>query len=61
MELFHRHVSDSYWSYWQAPQLLAEMIQEFVIYASQIKDQGRFVRLGVRSEETKGVPHDCPW
>merc|ERR1712241_1015550 len=62
MEFFHRHVSDGYRSYWQAPlDSVQQMLQELVDYASKTEDQGGVVGLGVRSEEIKGVSHDSLW
>merc|ERR1719336_1963697 len=62
MEFFHRHVSDGYRMYWQAPvDSVQQMLQELVDYASKTEDQGGVVGLGVRSEEVKGVSHDSLW
>merc|ERR1712088_76644 len=62
MEFFHRHVSDGYRSYWQAPlDSVQQMLQELVDYASKTEGQGGVVGLGVRSEEIKGVSHDSLW
>merc|ERR1719512_684820 len=62
MEFFHRHVSDGYRMYWQAPvDSVQQMLQELVDYASKTEGQGGVVGLGVRSEEIKGVSHDSLW
>ena len=62
MEFFHRHVSDGYRSYWQAPlDSVAQMVQELVDYAAQNVGKGGVVGLGIRSEEIKGVSHDSLW
>merc|ERR1712242_657055 len=62
MEFFHRHVSDGYRSYWQAPlDSVTQMLQELVDYASKAEGQGGVVGLGIRSEEIKGVSHDSLW
>merc|ERR1712079_499964 len=62
MEFFHRHVSDGYRSYWQAPlDSVQQMLQELVDYASKTEGQGGVVGLGVRSEEIKGASHDSLW
>merc|ERR550532_260467 len=62
MEFFHRHVSDGYRSYWQAPlDSVQQMLQELVDYASETEGQGGVVGLGLRSEEIKGVSHDSLW
>merc|ERR1719232_2249475 len=61
MEFFHRHVSDGYRMYWQAPvDSVRQMLQELVDYASKTESQG-VVGLGIRSEEIKGVSHDSLW
>merc|ERR1712012_1188444 len=62
MEFFHRHVSDGYRSYWQAPlDSVTQMVQELVDYAAQNEGKGGVVGLGIRSEEIKGVSHDSLW
>merc|ERR1719203_2684437 len=62
MEFFHRHVSDGYRSYWQAPMdSVKQMIQELVDYAAKTGGKGGVVGLGIRSEEIKGVSHDSLW
>merc|ERR1711963_1010290 len=62
MEFFHRHVSDGYRMYWQAPlDSVQQMLQELVDYASKTECQGGVVGLGIRSEEIKGVSHDSLW
>merc|ERR1712241_985066 len=62
MEFFHRHVSDGYRSYWQAPlDTVTQMVQELVDYAAQNEGKGGVVGLGIRSEEIKGVSHDSLW
>merc|ERR1719512_482296 len=62
MEFFHRHVSDGYRSYWQAPlDTVTQMIQELVDYAARTEGKGGVVGLGIRSEEIKGVSHDSLW
>merc|ERR1719418_91059 len=62
IEFFHRHKSDGYRAYWQAPvDTVQKMIQELVDYASKNQGQGEEVGLGVRSEEIKGVSHDSLW
>merc|ERR1719446_1688171 len=62
MEFFHRHVSDGYRSYWQAPvDSVKAMVQELVDYAAKTEGKGGVVGLGIRSEEIKGVSHDTLW
>merc|ERR1719429_1044822 len=62
MEFFHRHVSDGYRSYWQAPvDSVKAMVQELVDYAAKTEGKGGIVGLGIRSEEIKGVSHDSIW
>merc|ERR1712242_276358 len=62
MEFFHRHVSDGYRSYWQAPvDTVKQMVQELVDYAAKNEGKGGVVGLGIRSEEIKGVSHDSLW
>ena len=62
MEFFHRHVSDGYRSYWQAPlDSVKQMVQELVDYAAKNEGKGGVVGLGIRSEEIKGVSHDSLW
>merc|ERR1711963_1202195 len=62
MEFFHRHVSDGYRMYWQAPlDSVQQMLQELVDYASKTECQGGVVGLGIRSDEIKGVSHDSLW
>merc|ERR1719346_619547 len=62
MEFFHRHVSDGFRSYWQAPlDSVKQMVQELVDYAAQDEGKGGVVGLGIRSEEIKGVSHDSLW
>merc|ERR1712241_1198551 len=62
MEFFHRHVSDGYRMYWQAPlDSVQQMLEELVEYASKSEGQGGVVGLGIRSEEIKGVSHDSLW
>merc|ERR1719346_618158 len=61
MEFFHRHVSDGYRIYWQAPtDSVKDMVQELVSYASTM-DRGNVVGLGIRSEEIKSLSHDSVW
>merc|ERR1719216_235225 len=56
MEFFHRHVSDGYRMYWQAPVgTVQNMIQELINYAAKNEGKGEEVGLGVRSAEIKGV------
>jgi len=62
MEFFHRHVSDGYRSYWQAPlDTVKPMVQELSDYAAKMEGKGGVVGLGIRSEEIKGVSHDSLW
>merc|ERR1719512_497670 len=62
MEFFHRHVSDGYRSYWQAPgDSVKAIVQELVDYAAKTEGKGGVVGLGIRSEEIKGVSHDSIW
>jgi len=62
MEFFHRHVSDGYRAYWQAPlDSVKQMVQELVDYAAQTEGKGGVVGLGIRCEEIKGVSHDALW
>merc|ERR1719210_1953776 len=62
MEFFHRHVSDGYRSYWQAPlDSVKQMVQELVDYAAKTEGKGGVVGLGIRSEEIKAVSHDSLW
>merc|ERR1719210_2248937 len=62
MEFFHRHVSDGYRSYWQAPlDTVKTMLQELSDYAATMEGKGGVVGLGIRSEEIKGVSHDSLW
>merc|ERR1739846_217982 len=62
MEFFHRHASDGFRMYWQAPvDSVKQMIQELVDYAATLKGTAGVVGLGIRSEEIKGVSHDALW
>merc|ERR1719346_284397 len=62
MEFFHRHVSDGYRMYWQAPvDSVQQMLQEVVDFASKNEGRADAVGLGIRSEEIKGVSHDSLW
>merc|ERR1719414_2647349 len=62
MEFFHRHVSDGYRSYWQAPLgSVQQMLEELVDFAASSQSVGGVVGLGVRSDEIKGVSHDSLW
>jgi hypothetical protein len=62
MEFFHRHVSDGYRTFWQAPlDSVQQMIQELVDYAAKTEGKGGVVGLGIRSDEIKGVSHDSLW
>merc|ERR1712117_876222 len=62
MEFFHRHVSDGYRMYWQAPvDSVQQMLQELVDYASKSEGMGEVVGLGIRSEEINGLSHDSLW
>merc|ERR1712127_462096 len=62
MEFFHRHVSDGYRTYWQAPvDSVKQMVQELIDYAATMEGKGGVVGLGIRSEEIKGVSHDSLW
>jgi len=62
MEFFHRHVSDGYRSYWQAPlDSVKQMVQELIEYAGKTEGKGGTVGLGIRSAEIKGVSHDALW
>merc|ERR1711884_279471 len=62
MEFFHRHVSDGYRSYWEAPlDSVMQMVEELVDYAAKNEGKGGVVGLGIRSEEIKGVSHDSLW
>mmetsp|Transcript_51574 Transcript_51574/g.154136 ORF Transcript_51574/g.154136 Transcript_51574/m.154136 type:complete len:302 (+) Transcript_51574:2-907(+) len=57
-----RHVSDGYRAYWQAPRdSVKQMVQELVGYAAKSEGKGGVVRLGIRCEEIRGVPHDSLW
>merc|ERR1712203_1024413 len=62
MEFFHRHVSDGYRVYWQAPVGAVQgMVQELINYAASNMGKGDTVGLGVRSEAITGVSHDALW
>merc|ERR1712117_885365 len=62
MEFFHRHVSDGFRVFWQAPvDSVMDMVQELVEYATAAQGQDSFVGLGIRSDEIKGVSHDSLW
>merc|ERR1719245_1066801 len=62
MEFFHRHVSDGYRSYWEAPlDSVKQMVEELVDFASKNEGKGEVVGLGIRSDEIKGVSHDSLW
>merc|ERR1719210_3299722 len=62
LEFFHRHVSDGYRMYWQAPlDSVKRMVQELTDYAAKTEGKGEVVGLGIRSEEIKGVSHDAMW
>merc|ERR1719410_2269837 len=62
MEFFHRHVSDGFRMYWQAPiDSVSDMVQELVDCAANNEGKGDAVGLGVRSQEIKGVSHDSLW
>jgi hypothetical protein len=62
MEFFHRHVSDGYRTFWQAPlDSVQQMVQELVDYAAKTEGKGGVVGLGIRSDEIKGVSHDSLW
>jgi len=62
VEFFHRHVTDGYRMYWQAPvDSVKQMVQELVAYASKVDSTADTVGLGVRSQELKGVSHDAMW
>merc|ERR1712242_417612 len=62
MEFFHRHVSDGFRMYWQAPvDSVKDMVQELVEYAASNEGKGEVVGLGIRSDEIKGVSHDSLW
>merc|ERR1712117_128665 len=62
MEFFHRHVSDGFRIFWQAPvDSVKDMVQELVEYATAAQGQGGVVGLGIRSDEIKVVSHDSLW
>merc|ERR1712045_1020740 len=62
MEFFHRHVSDGFRVFWQAPvDSVMDMVQELVEYAAAAQGQDSFVGLGIRSDEIKDVSHDSLW
>merc|ERR1712176_1329888 len=62
MEFFHRHVSDGFRIFWQAPvDSVQQMVQDLVDYAANAVSVGGVVGLGIRSEEIKGVSHDSLW
>merc|ERR1712117_321236 len=62
MEFFHRHVSDGFRIFWEAPvDSVKDMVQELVDYAAAAQGQGGIVGLGIRSDEIKGVSHDSLW
>jgi len=62
LEFFHRHVSDGYRTYWQAPlDSVQKMIQELIEYASKTEGKREVVGLGIRSEEIRGTSHDSLW
>merc|ERR1740129_1792205 len=62
MEFFHRHVSDGFRMYWQAPvDSVTDMVQELVDYAASNEGTGDLVGLGVLYTEIKGVSHDSLW
>jgi len=62
MEFFHRHVSDGYRTYWQAPlDSVKQMVDELIDYAAKNEGKGGVVGLGIRSAEITGVSHDSLW
>merc|ERR1712079_527090 len=62
MEFFHRHVSDGYRTYWQAPlDSVKQMVDELIDYAAKNEVKGGVVGLGIRSAEITGVSHDSLW
>jgi len=62
MEFFHRHVSDGFRVFWQAPvDSVKDMVQELVDCAAASQGQGGNVGLGIRSDEIRGVSHDSLW
>jgi len=62
MEFFHRHVSDGYRTYWQAPlDSVKQMVDELIAYAAKNEGKGGVVGLGIRSAEITGVSHDSLW
>merc|ERR1719464_634060 len=64
MEFFHRHVSDGYRTYWQAPLgSVKQMVQELVDYAAKTEGKGGVVGRGTRLPLAlhDGVhPRACP-
>merc|ERR1719471_1780600 len=62
MEFFHRHVSDGYRCYWQAPvEKVQGMLQELLALATATDGKAGNVGLGVRSPAITGVSHDALW
>jgi len=63
LEFFHRHRSDGYRSYWQAPVKVVEnLVTEIAKLAKYREDnQGTTVGLGVHSPVIEGVSHDAMW
>jgi len=62
MDLFHRHVSNGYLVYWQAPVgFVQNRVQRLINYAASNMDKGDAVGLGVCAEEIAGVMHDALW
>mmetsp|Transcript_31456 Transcript_31456/g.48772 ORF Transcript_31456/g.48772 Transcript_31456/m.48772 type:complete len:673 (-) Transcript_31456:168-2186(-) len=62
LEFFHRHVTDGYRTYWQAPvEPVEKMIRELIGIAGKLASQTELVGLGVRSETITGVSHDSLW
>jgi len=62
MEFFHRHVSDGYRVYWEAPlDPVKQMVQELVDYSAKVEGKSQVVGLGTQSEAIEGVSHDALW
>lgn len=63
LEFFHRHVTDGFRTYWQAPvSTVEQMMKSVIVEAGKMeRTNSNVVGLGVHSAEIKGVSHDAMW
>ena len=63
LEFFHRHASDGYRIFWQAPtEHIEQMVNAIIVQAGKMeKSANKNVGLDVKSQVITGVSHDAMW